>query len=75
MKPEFSVQIFEKYSSVDFPSNGSLVVSCWRTDKHDEANRCFRNFANASKSACLVKKWLNASKEVDLFLVEVWALL
>ena len=33
----------------------------------------FRNFANASKSECLVKKWLKASMGVDLFLVEVWA--
>ena len=30
----------------------------------------FRNFANAPKSACLVKKWLKASMEVDLFLEE-----
>ena len=34
----------------------------------------FRNFANAPKSACLVKKWLKASMEVDLFLEEVCAL-
>jgi hypothetical protein len=34
----------------------------------------FRNFAKASKSACLVNKWLKASMEVDLFLVDAWAL-
>jgi len=32
MKLKFSEQIFEKYSSVGFPSNGSLVVLCGRTD-------------------------------------------
>jgi len=34
----------------------------------------FCNFENAPKSACLVKKCLKASIEINLFLVEVWAL-
>ena len=42
MKLEFSRQIFEKYSNIDFlenPSSGSRVVPCGQTDRHDEANR------------------------------------
>jgi len=73
MKLEFSVQVYEKYSSVDFPSNGSLVVSCGRTGMTKLID-AFLNFSKAPKSACLVKKWLKTSMEVDLFLVEVWAL-
>jgi len=53
-------QVFEKYSNVKFheqPSSGSQVVPCGqtegqanrRTDKHNEANGRFRNFANATK--------------------------
>jgi len=54
VKIEFSRQIFEKYSNVDFhenPSSGSQVVPCKRkerereretdrqTDKHDKVNK------------------------------------
>ena len=38
MKLEFSGQLFEKYSNNKFhenPSNGSRVVPCGRTDKHE----------------------------------------
>jgi hypothetical protein len=73
MKLEFSVQLFEKYSSVDFPSHESFVFSCGRTGM-TKLIAAFRNFAKAPQSGCLVKKWLKASMEVDLFLVEVWAL-
>jgi len=51
----------------------SLFHADGRTDM-TKLTASFRNFANASKSECLVKKWLKASMEVDLFLVEVWAL-
>jgi hypothetical protein len=54
MKPEFSLQIFEKYSNIKFhknPSSGSRVVPRGRTggqkDRYDEAKIAFRNFANA----------------------------
>ena len=53
MKLEFSRRIFEKYCNIKFhenPSSGSRVVPHGRTDRHDEANRLFRNFANASKN-------------------------
>jgi hypothetical protein len=36
---------FEKHSNIKSnPSRGSRVVSCGRTDGHDEANRCFSKF-------------------------------
>jgi len=46
IKLEFSRQkdIFEKYSNIKFyenPSSGSRVVSCGRTDRHDETNGYF----------------------------------
>jgi len=55
MKFEFSRQIFEKYSNIDFhenPSSGNQVVSCerkegqtdGRTDKHDKVNSRFLQF-------------------------------
>jgi len=42
MKLEFSRQIFEKYSNIKFHENtssGSRVVSCGRTDRHDEIKK------------------------------------
>ena len=44
---EFSRQIFEKSSNINFDenrSNGSRVVPCGRTDRHDEANSSFSQF-------------------------------
>jgi len=41
MKFEFSEQIFAKYSNTKFheyPSSGSRVVPCGRTNRNDEAN-------------------------------------
>jgi len=41
MKPEFSRQIFEKYSNIKVHENqsrGSGVVSYGETDRYDEAN-------------------------------------
>jgi len=36
---------FEKYSNIKSnPSRGSRVISCGRTDGHDEANTCFSQF-------------------------------
>ena len=43
----FYVQFFEKYSDIEiheYPSNGSRVVPCGRTDGHDEANSRFSQF-------------------------------
>ena len=57
MQIEFSGQIFEKSSNIKFhenPSSGSRVVPFPRTDRHDEANSLFRNFANASKTSHLM---------------------
>jgi hypothetical protein len=45
-EPEFCGQIFDK-TQIKFhenPSNWSLVVPCWRTDRHDEANSRFSQF-------------------------------
>ena len=55
MKPEFSQQIFEKYSNIKFhdnPLSGSLDVPCGRTDGRKIMTKlivAFRNFANAPK--------------------------
>jgi len=41
MKLELLLQISEKYLRIKFhenPSNGSRVVLCGETDRHDEAN-------------------------------------
>ena len=55
MKLEFSGQIFEKYSNINFhenPSSGSRIIPCWRKDRHDEANSRFSQFyERAQKSA------------------------
>jgi len=51
MKLEFSRQIFEKSSNIKFhedSSNGSRVVSCGQTDRHDEANGRFSQFGERS---------------------------
>jgi len=59
MKPEFSGQILEKEINIKFhenPTSGSRVVSCgqkWQTDRHDEANSTFRNFAK-----CLIIRFV-----------------
>jgi hypothetical protein len=56
MQLEFSGQIFEKSSNIKFnenPSSGSRVPFS-RTDRHDEANSLFRNFANAPKTSHLM---------------------
>jgi hypothetical protein len=60
MKPELSRQIFENYSRTKFqenPSSGSRVVSCERTDEHEDMMKltgALRNFANAPKNERLV---------------------
>ena len=59
LKPEYSRQIFEKYSNIRFPetpSNRSRVVPCGWTDGQTDVTNlicAFRNFANAAK------KWLS----------------
>ena len=48
MKLEFSAQIFEKYSNIkcyESPSRGSRVVTCGRTDRHNEANSRLSQFS------------------------------
>jgi len=52
MKLESSVQSFEIHSNIKFHenrSNGSRVVTCERTDRH-EVNSRLCNFANAPKN-------------------------
>ena len=47
IKLELSVHIFEKSSNTKFyenPSSGGRVATCGRTDRHDEANRRFKQF-------------------------------
>jgi hypothetical protein len=47
MKLEFSRQILEKSSNMNFhenPSGGNPVVHDGRTDRHDEANSHFSHF-------------------------------
>jgi hypothetical protein len=57
MKLEFSRQIFEKYSKVNFhknPSSGSRIVPCERKDGLTDMTKlinALRSFANAPKKA------------------------
>jgi hypothetical protein len=51
INPEFSRQIFDKYSDMKFhekPSSGSRVVPCGRTDSHDEDK--IVDFCNSEKA-------------------------
>jgi len=53
MKIELSRHTFEKSSNIKFRekfSSGSRGVSCEQTDRYDEANSLFRNFAHAPKT-------------------------
>jgi len=53
MKLELSLQIFEKYSNIKFHenlSNGSQVVACGRTDRHDKANSHFWKFCERAQN-------------------------
>ena len=73
IKLEFSGQIFEKkYSNIKFyenPSSESRVVPFGQTDRHDEANGIFRNFAKAPKSQklegreCLLYRFVSNSAQ------------
>jgi hypothetical protein len=56
MEVEFSLQIFEKYSNIEFrenPSSGSRIVPCEGTDRrrdgHDEAHSRFLQFCERAK--------------------------
>jgi len=56
MKPEFSQQIFGKYSNIKLhenPSSGSRVVPYGRTDM-TKLTVALRNFVNAPKNAVQV---------------------
>jgi len=59
VKLEFSRQIFEKYSNINFhenPSKGSRDVSCGRTDRQTDITGlilAFRSFANAPKNCSI----------------------
>jgi hypothetical protein len=53
MKVEFSRQIFDKYSNVNFhenPFSRSRVILCGETDGHDKANSCFSQFGERAKN-------------------------
>jgi hypothetical protein len=59
MKVEFSGQIFEEFSNVEFhenPSTVSRVVPCGRTDGQADMTKltvAVGNFLNAPEDACL----------------------
>jgi len=49
MKLQCSQKIFEQYTNIKFrenPSNGTRVVPCRRTGRHDEITVAFCNYAN-----------------------------
>ena len=63
MKLEYSGQIFEKYLDIKFHENsfsGSQVVTCGRTDWHDEANSLFSQFLRK----CLNTKQFGVYRDV-----------
>jgi hypothetical protein len=50
----FSTDFRKKILNIKFyqnPSNGSRVVPCGRTDRHDEADRCFSQLCNGAEKA------------------------
>jgi hypothetical protein len=58
MKFASSRQIFEKNPNIRFnenPFSGSWADSCGRTDRHDEDNSRFSQFANAPKNVNLMR--------------------
>jgi hypothetical protein len=58
-KLEFSRQIFEKYSNIKIHENrfnGSGVVPCGQTGRHDEANNRYCNFANGTTNSVFCVK-------------------
>jgi hypothetical protein len=85
MELEFSRQIFEKYSVLNFmnPSSGSRVVACWQTEGRTDMTKliiAFRNFANAPKSDCrflvnlfciISSMWPNMSVNISVILFSV----
>jgi len=51
MTLEFPGQMFEKYLYIKFHkdlSGGSRVISCGRTERHDEANNHFSQFCESA---------------------------
>jgi len=92
MKLEFSGRFFENYSNIKFqyyPSSGSRVVPCGRTDGRTDTTKlivAFRNSANTRKNVRSHKTWLNFSmlcynvagfvifyKHLILFLSQQWS--
>ena len=67
MKFEFSRQIFEKSSIIEFhqnPSNESRVVPCGQTDRHmTKLIVAFRNIANAPKNGTATCEALKESED------------
>ena len=62
IKPEFSRQIFEKYTNIKFHENlysGSRVVPCWQRGQRDMTKLivAFRTFANAPKNLLLLANY------------------
>ena len=58
MKFEFSRQIFAVSSNVKFhdnPSGGNRVFLYGKTDRHDEANIAFRNFATLHANSATIQ--------------------
>jgi len=83
IKPVLSRQILEKCSNIKFhenPSSGSWAVPCGRkdgwtdrltSDRHDEANSRFSQFANALKNHSFK---LNITTAVTCFSLVCWSL-
>ena len=68
MRPEFSGQIFEKYSNIKSHENSSIerrIVTCMRADertgrqRQDEANSRFSQFCEKANNSCLVDRLPN----------------
>jgi hypothetical protein len=71
MKLEFSQQIFEKYSNINFhenPPSDSRVFPNGQTDRHDMTKLIvgFRNFANTPRMGIKGTQYKEAPPEVIL---------
>jgi hypothetical protein len=58
MKLEFSRQIFENYTDINFMNIRLVGIEFFRADRHEEANSRFSQFRERAKQTVRVQKWV-----------------